>query len=72
MRVARDALGEVGDGVARALGDEAVARREQPLDADRAARVDAAGRDADLGAKAEAVAVGEARPVWSNAVRMTT
>ena len=59
MRVLGAPLRKVGDRV-RAVGGEAVARREQPLDAHRPARVDPARRDPDLGAEPEAEAVGEA------------
>ena len=59
MRVLRAPLRKVGDRV-RAVGGEAVARRQQPLDAHRPARVDPARRDPDLGAEPEAEAVGEA------------
>ena len=59
MRVVGAPLRKVGDRV-RAVGGEAVARRQQPLDAHRPARVDPARRDPDLGAEPEAEAVGEA------------
>ena len=59
MRVLGAPLRKVGDRV-RAVGGEAVARRQQPLDAHRPARVDPARRDPDLGAEPEAEAVGEA------------
>eukprot|EP00966_Prymnesium_polylepis_P029768 691291-Prymnesium_polylepis.1 len=60
VRVLVHALGKVGHGV-RGVRHEARARRQQPLDADGAARVDAARRDANLRAQPEAEAVGEAR-----------
>ena len=51
---------KVRGGVRRGRPQEPLVRQEA-RDADRAPRVDAAGRDAEFGAEAEAEAVGEAR-----------
>ena len=59
MREARLARDERRDGLAGAAQDPLVGR--EALEPDRPARVELAGRDADLGAEAEAEAVGEAR-----------